>query len=30
MENLKEAEVMFHEMGMEYWLDRTRKLLERI
>jgi class 3 adenylate cyclase/tetratricopeptide (TPR) repeat protein len=30
MENLKEAEVMFQEMGMEYWLDRTRNLLERI
>ena len=30
MENLKEAEVMFQEMGMEHWLDRTRKLLERI
>ena len=30
MENLKKAEVMFHEMGMEYWLDRTHKLLEKI
>ena len=30
MENLKEAETMFQEMGMEYWLDRTRKLLGRI
>ena len=24
MKNLKEAEAMFQEMGMEYWLDRTR------
>jgi tetratricopeptide (TPR) repeat protein len=29
MENLKEAEAIFHEMGMEYWLNRTRALLER-
>jgi hypothetical protein len=25
----KKAESMFREMGMEYWLDRTRALLER-
>jgi hypothetical protein len=30
MENLKEAEAMFQEMGMDYWLDRTRTLLERL
>ncbi len=30
MENLKEAEAMFQEMGMDYWLDRSRTLLERI
>ena len=30
MENLKEAEVMFQQMGMEYWRDRTRELMERI
>ena len=30
MENLKEAEAMFREMGMIYWLDRTRRLVERI
>lgn len=30
MENLKEAEGMFQEMGPGYWLDRTRTLLERI
>ena len=30
MENLKEAEGLFREMGMDYWLDRTRTLLERI
>jgi tetratricopeptide (TPR) repeat protein len=29
MENLKTAEAMFQEMGMDYWLDRTRKLLGR-
>ncbi|MBI4766302.1 MAG: hypothetical protein HY787_17160 [Deltaproteobacteria bacterium] len=26
LENLKEAETMFQEMGMDYWLDRTRTL----
>ena len=30
MENLKGAEVMFQQMGMEYWRDRTRKLMEMI
>jgi hypothetical protein len=25
----KKAESMFREMGMEYWLDRTRALSER-
>ena len=30
MENLKETETMFQGMGMDYWLDRARKLLERI
>ena len=29
MENLKEAEAMFREMDMGYWLDKTRELLER-
>jgi tetratricopeptide (TPR) repeat protein len=29
-EHLKKAEGMFLEMGMDYWLDRTRKLLERL
>jgi tetratricopeptide (TPR) repeat protein len=29
LENLKEAEAMFQEMGMDYWLNRTRTLLER-
>ena len=28
LENLKKAESMFQEMGMDYWLGRTRKLLE--
>jgi tetratricopeptide (TPR) repeat protein len=26
MENLKKAETMFREMGMDYWLDETRKV----
>jgi hypothetical protein len=30
MDNLKKAEGMFQEMGMNYWLDRTRTLLERV
>ena len=30
IENLKKAEGMFKEMGMEYWLNRTRKLLESV
>lgn len=30
LENLKEAEVMFQEMGMDYWLDRTRILLAKV
>jgi tetratricopeptide (TPR) repeat protein len=29
-ENLKEAEAMFQKMRMDYWLARTRKLLEMI
>jgi class 3 adenylate cyclase/tetratricopeptide (TPR) repeat protein len=29
LENLKEAEALFQEMGMDYWLERTRDLLER-
>ncbi len=28
--NLKKAERMFKEMGMEYWLDKTQKVLGRI
>jgi hypothetical protein len=28
LENLKQAEEMFQEMGMDYWLARTRKVLE--
>ena len=27
LENLKKAESMFQEMGMDYWLGRTRKVL---
>ena len=30
MDNLKKAEGMFREMGMDYWPERTRKLLERV
>jgi tetratricopeptide (TPR) repeat protein len=29
-ENLKKAETMFQEMGMDYWLARTKKVLEMI
>lgn len=27
LENLKKAETMFREMGMDYWLATTRKVL---
>ena len=30
LENLKKAEAMFQEMGMDYWLAQTRKLLEMV
>jgi len=30
LENLKRAETMFQEMGMDYWLARTRKVLETL
>jgi tetratricopeptide (TPR) repeat protein len=30
LENLKKAEGLYHEMGMDYWLARTRKVLERV
>jgi tetratricopeptide (TPR) repeat protein len=30
LKNLKKAEAMFQEMGMDYWLARTRKLLETV
>jgi len=30
LENLRKAEAMFHEMGMNYWLARTKKLLETV
>jgi hypothetical protein len=26
MENMKKAETMFQEMGMDYWLGVTRKV----
>jgi len=28
--NLKKAEAMFEEMGMDYWLGRTRKILGKL
>jgi tetratricopeptide (TPR) repeat protein len=30
LENLKKAEAMFQEMEMDYWLARTKELLEKI
>ena len=30
LENLKKAEAMFQEMGMDYWLGKTKKLLETL
>ena len=30
LENLKKAEEMFREMGMDYWLAKTRELLGRL
>ncbi|MBC8509662.1 MAG: hypothetical protein H8D34_32850 [Chloroflexi bacterium] len=30
LENLKKAEVMFQEMGMAYWLDKTQEAQERL
>jgi class 3 adenylate cyclase/tetratricopeptide (TPR) repeat protein len=30
LENLKKAEGLFQEMGMNYWLDRTKKILETL
>jgi hypothetical protein len=30
LENLKKAEAMFQEMGMDYWLARTKNLLEMV
>ena len=30
LENLKTAEVMFQEMGMDYYLAKTKKVLERV
>jgi tetratricopeptide (TPR) repeat protein len=29
-ENLKEAEALFQEMGMDYWLGRTREILGKL
>ena len=30
LENLKTAEEMFQEMGMDYWLSKTQEILERL
>jgi tetratricopeptide (TPR) repeat protein len=30
LENLKKAEVMFQEMGMEFWLAQTKKILQML
>ncbi|GAG13264.1 unnamed protein product, partial [marine sediment metagenome] len=30
LENLKKAERMFQEMGMDYWLAKTREMLKRL
>jgi len=30
LENLKKAREMFQEMGMDYWLDKTKRVLERL
>jgi tetratricopeptide (TPR) repeat protein len=30
MENLKKGEAMFQEMGMDYWLAETRKVLAKL
>ncbi len=30
LENLKKAERMFQEMGMDYWLERTKRVLEKL
>ena len=30
LENLRKAETMFQEMGMDYWLTRTRKVLAEL
>jgi tetratricopeptide (TPR) repeat protein len=30
VENLKKAELMFQEMGMDYWLTKTQEVLDRL
>jgi tetratricopeptide (TPR) repeat protein len=30
LERLRKAEGMFQQMGMDYWLDKTREILERL
>ena len=30
LDNLKKAESMFMDMGMDYWLDRTQEVLQRL
>ena len=30
IEKLKKAESLYQEMGMDYWLNRTREVLETV
>ncbi len=30
LENLKKAETMFREMGMDYWLGKAQEVLARL
>jgi hypothetical protein len=30
LKNLKQAEGLFQEMGINFWLDRTKKILETL
>jgi hypothetical protein len=30
LEKLKKAKSLFREMGMNYWLDKTQEVLERL
>jgi len=30
LENLKEAKALFQEIGMDYWLEKIRKILKTV